>query len=429
MAVQSKTVVKTYFETGDRPTQTQFADLIDTALTISTDIDRNGFIMNPTLATRDLKYGFSYAYTPGTWTFTITDLGLGWAYYRNGVRCAITGNKSVVLNGGVTPASPTKFFIFIDATDGTLTSSTTPWTLEDSKILVALVTIGTGISVGGLAYLIADETHSNLIDRRIHKYLHNSFGTRWASGGLLTGFVVNDINGVVDTDNTFAVSAAVLYDEDIQLDLAAVADPNGATNAYAGVYRSAASVYFCGDIQVPFKYNLGTNAIQYDSGNGTQVDLTNNQYTNSYLFLTHVAGVPRFAVVQGRAVFTSLAQAQSENYSVYDWTGFPIAECVIAYQLTWRFGTAKGSKGRVSLVAAPKRVGTSFDVAGVAGLGDMSTQNSNAVNITGGLIALAALAQGGAVTNQIMTWNGSAWVPAAGAMDLWLTTASSKFFA
>jgi hypothetical protein len=33
MAVQTKTVLKSYFETGDKPTQAQFADLIDSLFT------------------------------------------------------------------------------------------------------------------------------------------------------------------------------------------------------------------------------------------------------------------------------------------------------------------------------------------------------------------------------------------------------------
>jgi hypothetical protein len=364
-------------------------------------VNEFGFYRDLTQVTRDAQYGMSISYNPATWTFTLTDLGAGWSYYRTGIYCAITGNKTVVLNGGVTPAQPTKFFIYIDSLDGTLIASTVGWTLEDTKVPVATVTIGTGINVGGLAYLFAEERHSCLISRRDHYIRHYNDGTRWTSGGVHTVTTIVDTNpGSTDTLNAFGLSAALICDEDIDLTLDALADPTGVTNAYALAYRTAAGVYSFEDAQVPFRYNPAVNGIiYYDSGNGTQSSVSNGNYTNTYLLLTNIGtpgtqNVARFMIVQGRAQFSSLALAQAEDPKLYDWTGFGIAEQVIAYQLTWHVGTSKTTKGKVALAALPKRINASITtVSTLPTLGTMATQNSDNVSITGGSIALVALDQ------------------------------------
>ncbi len=374
---------------------------INTIARETVDTNKFGFVRDLTQVTRDAQYGMSISYTSATATFTLTDLGAGWAYYRIGVLCRITGNKTVVMPGGPIPAIPTKYFIYFDSTDGTLVASIVAWNLADTKVPVATVVIGTGVNVGGLTYLFADERHSCLIPRRDHFLRHFNDGTRWTSGGVHTVTTIVDTNGgSTDTLNAFGLSAAEIHDEDIDLILDALADPTGATNAYGLAYRASAGIYYYEDAQVPFRYNPAVNGIiYYDSGNGTQTSVTNGNYTNTYLLLTDIGnpGTPhpaRFLIVQGRAQFTTLALAQAEDPKLYDWTGFGIQEQVIAYQLTWHVGTGKSTKGKAALAALPKRINASITTVGtVPALGSMATQNSDNVAITGGSIALAALDQ------------------------------------
>jgi hypothetical protein len=126
--------------------QTQITNKLDKQFAI--DINRQGFL-NSTETT------ISFATT----TFTLTDVGAGWSYYRTGVKYTISGNKTVALSA----ATAGIYYIYIDATDGTLTCSAvnTPWTLEDSKVPVATVTYNSTLTP---TYWLAEERHTALID-------------------------------------------------------------------------------------------------------------------------------------------------------------------------------------------------------------------------------------------------------------------------
>jgi hypothetical protein len=110
---------------------------------------------------------------------------------------------------------------------------------------------------------------------------------------------------------------------------------------------------------MPFKWNTSTNTIQWDN-NGTATDATDNQYINSYLILSNIAGKARHLIVPGRTAYTTLAAAQAEDPSTFTFNGFPSAEFVMVYQLTWYAnlsgGGADTSSGRCSLIATPKKI-------------------------------------------------------------------------
>lgn len=62
MAVQTKEVLKSYFETGDKPTQEEFADLIETFQTkaeIEEEIDEFSSIYHPKDYNEDFNNDFA----------------------------------------------------------------------------------------------------------------------------------------------------------------------------------------------------------------------------------------------------------------------------------------------------------------------------------------------------------------------------------
>jgi len=143
-------------------------------------------------------------------TFTLTDNGAGWRYMRAGLEYRISGNKTVVLSGDNPPAAGI-YYIGIDATDGTLSASLTPFTFADTRLSVAIVLWN---NANTPKYILSDERHTCLIDRRVHRYEHFSEGTRYLSGGLLSGY--NTTPAVpVDADNDFAITEASIADEDL----------------------------------------------------------------------------------------------------------------------------------------------------------------------------------------------------------------------
>lgn len=289
----------------------------------------------------------------GTNTFTLAPTGTTWAYYRNGVKHTITGSKTVTLSGSP-PASAGLYYIYIDATDGTLTASTVGWTLEDTKVPVASVSWNNTLTP---KYWLADERHSCAISRRYHWEHHFSDGTEVVTSPALSGYNVAPAVPA-DTDNTFAISQAVTSDEDLKHTLAALTDPNGTATDYVVFYRTAVGAWSWAASATPYKYTT-TGYVEYDaSGTMTPASAT-NKYINSYLLLTNISGAARFAIIPGQAEFSSLAAAQGELFSSLTKTGLSINEYVAVYQLTWQTGASYSTKGKCRLAATPAAISVS----------------------------------------------------------------------
>lgn len=292
----------------------------------------------------------------GTSVFTLGSVGASWSYYRSGLKYTISGSKTVDLLTVENPLVDGRlYYIYIDGTLGTLVAAVSGWTLTDTKVPIATVLWNNTLTP---KYWLAEERHSCLIDRRIHYYEHFTSGTKAITAGALSGQVVNsDVNA----DKTCGIAITTIADEDLLLSLAALTDPNGTATDYVALYRTGAATWAWKASNMPFVYNVGnTNDwIQWDNG-GTMTDATGGggataRFLNSYLLFTNMVGAARFVFTPGRAIYTSLAAAQAEAPSSFVWTGFPIAEAVIAYRLTWTTVTST-SQGQCRLAATPQAV-------------------------------------------------------------------------
>lgn len=311
------------------------------------DINRYGFLNNT-----ETNISFD-----GTDTFTLTDKGSGWSYYRGGIKYTISGNKTKVL---ATPmVNGTLYYIFIDATDGTLSSATSSWTLNDTKVPVATVFWNATLTP---KYVMCDERHTCQIDRAYHREHHFSEGTEYVSGGVPSGY---NLSSSTDADKVFGISACTIADEDLFLVASALTKPDGATPTFYNVYRTSTSAWAWEISDMPFKYASlggGTYAyIEYDNGSGSSTASTNNRYVNTYLFVANVQGnnevTPgtsttglRYFIIQGRGSYSTTALAYGETFSSFSLTGFPVAEGIAIYQFTWNTtGIANTVKGRCQL--------------------------------------------------------------------------------
>ena len=298
--------------------------------------------------------------------FTLGSVGASWSYYRGGIKYTITGAKTLTVATPMVDAA--LYFIYIDATDGTLTASTSAWTLLDTKVPVATLYWNSTLTP---KFVLSEERHSVLIDRRMHFLHHFDVGTRMQSVGALSGYTINtDTNA----SKTFAIAASVLMDEDIIQTLAGLTQPNGTATDYAVMYRTAAATWAWKSSNMPFAYNVGNtnNWIQWDNA-GTMTDATGGaggsvRWVNSYLLFTNVAGTMRHVLIPGRAIFTTLALAQAETPSAFTFTGFPCAEFVAAYQLTWTTVTST-SQGQCRLAAAPVKIAVAAINTALSGAG------------------------------------------------------------
>jgi hypothetical protein len=315
------------------------------ANTLGVDINRFGFL-NQTETT--------ITFDDVTNIFTLAPVGLVWSYYRVGLKHTITGSRSVVLPTS-TPTT-TKYFIYIDATDGTLTQSTVPWTLNDTKVLVAIVVRNSNTIP---TYLIGEERHSCLIDRRTHLYNHSTTGTLYSSGAALTGPIVGSS---LDADKTVAITPAGIFDEDIFQFTLPVPLGNGISDAvYSIVYRVGVSSWLWERSVVPFKYT-GAAAIEYDN-NGVMTPCVagvggDTRWVNYFLCCTNVAGQESISWIPGRAEFTSLTDANAESFTSFSLIGLPIAELVSVYRFTWE--TSGANLGLCCLAQSPVRISSNI---------------------------------------------------------------------
>ena len=327
---------------------------------LSLDIQRCGFL-NQTETTLFFNNTASPVtdnnVTVPAYSFKLGDVGAGWTYYINGRRYTITESKTVALDSINTPPLANTYYIAIrNNNTGTISSSTSVWSLSDPNIIpVAIIRFNNTLTPN---YWLAEERHTILIDRRTHLYNHITKGTQVLLAGALSGYTVNTAS---DSATTFAISATSLADEDIIINSAALSDTNGTTNNYIIFYRTNATTWAWKESLVPFSYRAGSY-IQYDL-NGVLTIGINSRWYNTYLIFTNYSGLGRYILISGRNAFTSLALAQAEDVSAFDWTGLGIAEYAIAYQLTWSAATGNTNLGKVRLAAIPKRINISSSSA------------------------------------------------------------------
>ena len=311
-----------------------------------------------------------------TYTFTLTDAGAGWSYYRDGIKYTISGNQTTVLSG--TPPSTDTYYIVIDAIDGTLTNSTTEWNLTDSKVPVAAIHFNANDTP---SYTMLDERHTATMNKNQHHYEHDTYGTRLGSSGAISGYT---LGSDVDINKQFDIAETKIWDEDLKTTLAAI---TGGTDNYHIAYRTGASTWRWKQLTMPFSWT-SSGYIQYDNA-GTMTQGANNKYYTTYLIATNQIGLARFTIIHGQSEFNNLTAARAEQFSDLTLTGLDIAEGVAIWKFIWDTSSAYSSTGKCELDVDPIAVNTNIVTQPVTpGLGTMSTQDADDVLITGGKITL-----------------------------------------
>lgn len=289
------------------------------------DINRCGFLD---------EFQTAISFNDSTYVFTLSGL-TEWSYYRAGIKYTITGNKTITL-----PSTTGTYYITINSTDGTLQYSTSVWTLRDATLPVSVVRLNINNTP---KYHLSDERHTVLIDRRLHLYLHQTMGTKFIEGGVLTG---PTLNTATDAGTTFGITQTTIADEDLYRDLSELVRPSGTTLAYNIYYRISPTEWTWSPSEVPFLYS--PTYIYWDN-NGSMTTGTSSSFYNTYLLYTNQNLTARYSIVHGRGQYGSLAAAQGESPITFDWSGLPIEESVIAYQFTWATSNAYNNKGKCRL--------------------------------------------------------------------------------
>ena len=311
------------------------------------DSNRNGFLNQDET---------TLSFNDTTGVFTLGDAGSGWSYYLAGKKYTFSGNSTATLPGGG-GAADDRYFIYINnTTDGSLVVSTSVWDRESGQLPVAFIDWESGNTSS--KYWVGEERHTMLIDTRMHRYLHNTRGTQFVSGGTLDGPDVAGTGGIGATDasNALGVVATVIADEDIYQTLSALsrpATPLSPGNNYNVFYRTGASSWSWKFEDTPLPES--GSYIEYDNGTGLSAT-TAGKYVNTYLLFTNLNDKARFSILPGQGEFDTLDEALNENPNGFDLTGLPIVEYVMAWQFTWEASAGLTTKGKVSLASDPVRI-------------------------------------------------------------------------
>lgn len=355
---------------------------VKNAATARTNINAETLGAAKELADNQDIYGFvdnsetTISFNDTTYEFTLGVTDTTFRYYRNGQLNTITGAKTVTLPG--TPPTATKYYITMNADNGALSQSTTAWNLTTSTAVpVAVICFNDTLTP---KYCLSDERHLCNWTRNQHSYQHLTQGTRFESGGALSGYTVAP-SSPADTDNTYQIAETIIWDENIRHTNAALT----AENAFEIEYRSGAGTWLWESSDVPFRYTT-SGYIQYDNA-GTMTEGAAGNFYVTYLLATNAQGVHRFVHIHGQAAYASLTAAQNASFSDLTLTGLQYQEAIALWKLIWSTNASYSTKGKCRLAVAPIRVQTAIQSAGsIPGYGSMAMQNSDSVSISGGTV-------------------------------------------
>lgn len=299
------------------------------------------------------KWGLSY--NAGTRVFTLTITGSNTYYYVNGRKFTL----AVGTYNFTAHANTSGVYYFYFNSSGVATTSGTIWDIL-SSCQVAYVYYNATTVTGLLAY----ELHGCNMSSWSHKYHHLTDGTKFGSGGALSGYTPQS-DTVANVQ--FGVASATYYDEDIDL----VSDTLVDGSNYRILSRNVAGEWAITTSTLPYLNTLGgTNNAVINSGGTALTELTaNDTYFNSYIVLTNFLGINRVLLLSGQSSYTTLNRAQSESVATLNLSGLPVQEFVILWQITFRYRTTYSTTtAKTRIESEPIRVTINrANISGFAG--------------------------------------------------------------
>lgn len=314
----------------------------------------------------------SLGYDAGNRRLTITPIGM-MCIWVNGIKYEITQAYSAVH-----PDTTGIHFFYFNST-GQFVTSTTVWDFA-TEAPVAIVYWNSALQKG----LVGDERHGVVMDWATHQRLHNIEGAQLASGGALSGYTLNTST---DDATTFAIDSGILFDEDIRLQLPAIAKGG----PYAVAYRTGAGTAWAWTLAASVPRAVGTY-VQYNRFNvdtWVLADLTNNQWVNYYIIATDFITSPaQWLIIPGQTTYTSLSSAQAETIANLDLTGLPTAEFSPVWKITYRASSSYTTvTGRVRIESVTRLIGNRISATVNAALPSASAVVTDVANFDGILSA------------------------------------------
>jgi len=260
-----------------------------------------------------------------------------YAIYNNGLKVVKSSTETVAL-----PNTTALYYIHFDKSDNSLSYKTTGFDFS-TDIPIAQIYYNTD---SGKAVYFGEERHGIRMDAATHKYLHNVFGTQYINGLSISNYTLSG-DGSSNSDAIIAISDGLIYDEDIEANIAHSDTPNDPFEqilypiAQLPVYyKAGASAAWTDTTANNYPVKTGTT-IQYNLNTGgtwTPSDSpnpNNNRYIAYWICATTQENAPVISIM-GQRIDSSLEQAQSNNsWGGLDLTGLPIVELRPLYRLIY----------------------------------------------------------------------------------------------
>ena len=273
------------------------------------------------------------SFNAGTRTFTITPVGASFVVWCKGEKYTYTTAQTVVI-----PDTAGLHFIYFSST-GVLSTKMSYFTWDEDAPTSYVYWNATNNE----AVYFADERHGVTLDWQTHEYLHRTRGAAIANGFAASGYTLSG-NGNADADAQITIEGGTFFDEDMQIDIVSSNTPTA--NTFEQDLNSPARIpilYLEGSewrITSPTDYPVkqGTARPQYNlytGGAWTLVDVTNTDYTCTWILATNNLNYPVVGVIS-QSNLSTLNNAEAAVFEDLDLPGFPSVEFRPLYKLIFQ---------------------------------------------------------------------------------------------
>jgi len=217
------------------------------------------------------------SFVDGTRTFTIEPVTTDFVFYSGGNKYTKTESEDIIIDD-----TEGLWFLYYDSS-GVLqkTQSFNSDLIHDA----ALVSFVYWDATNNVSVTLAEERHGMIMDSMTHQYLHDTEGTRYASG-LQPVDITSDGNGNNAIDAQIGVQSGIIWDEDIQISIAADNRPTNIPILYrsgaSGDWRKIAATDY-------IVTTTGTGRAAYNEWTGATWQLT--EVTNSDFLIMHLYAI------------------------------------------------------------------------------------------------------------------------------------------
>lgn len=297
-----------------------------------TSLNESQTVMGEPMGHAD-KTQSTISFNAGTRTFTISPVSTSFVVWCKGEKYTYTTAQTVVI-----PDTAGLHYIYFSST-GVLSTKMSYFTwAEDAPTSYVYWN-----ATNNEAVYFADERHGVTLDWQTHEYLHRTRGAAIANGFAASGYTLSG-DGSADADAQITIESGTFFDEDMQIDIVSSNTPTA--NTFEQDLNSPARIpilYLEGSewrITSPTDYPVkqGTARPQYNlytGGAWTLVDVTNTDYTCTWILATNNLNYPVVGVIS-QSNLSTLNNAEAAVFEDLDLPGFPSVEFRPLYKLIFQ---------------------------------------------------------------------------------------------